>query len=181
MLLDGAPRDRDTSASVMTTNGYAMYHIYPRGLQTHDSFSSSIDASITLASMPYMNENYTGSGGAFIVDIANTNGRVDLAVPLAPLGSSIALTSKTSNSGHKVRLHRAFEGSFQLSTSNSTVGVTSDLNPDDDPRGEGSRPNLVLSKNTSNLIEGLFWWGSSTSSSVAEVRTSNGPINLTFI
>jgi hypothetical protein len=112
---------------------------------------------------------------------------VDLVVPLAPPGSSIVLTSKTSNSGdNTVRLYRAFEGLFELSTSNDRIDVTSSLDSDDDPQQEGRQPNLVASKNP-NSVEGSFWWGSPIPSSIpkttshAEVRTSNGPIYLTFI
>ncbi|KAJ7167980.1 hypothetical protein C8R46DRAFT_951099 [Mycena filopes] len=56
-------------------------------------------------------------GGAFNVLARTSNGPLNLSVPGSPVQSKLTLNAITSNARAEVRLHRAYQGAFAVSTS----------------------------------------------------------------
>jgi hypothetical protein len=79
-------------------------------LCTHVSHSL-LDAKVSLVTNAH-------SGGDFVVSGTTSNGRLAIAVPGSPAGSKLSLAARTSNEPAEVHLHNAYQGSFDISTSN---------------------------------------------------------------
>ncbi|KAF8206081.1 hypothetical protein K438DRAFT_1817805 [Mycena galopus ATCC 62051] len=91
--LENSPKTRRTTLMMRTSN-------------------NRIDANVSL---------FTDArkGGDFGITGTTSNGRVNIAVPASPIDSALDLTARTSNAAAELTLHRAYQGSLTVSTSNN--------------------------------------------------------------
>ncbi|KAH0839428.1 hypothetical protein J3R83DRAFT_203 [Lanmaoa asiatica] len=137
-------------------------------LATHSPITSSV--SLTTES---------GSGGNFVVKAYSSNGAIKLQYDEAPLRARLVSDVRTSNSPASVAMHPAFEGRYEVSTSNSRP-IVRDTHPTD-PSGAGRR--RIVNRTTSrNTISGMAYWGNEGArrggESASTVHTSNARVSL---
>lgn len=124
-------------------------------------------------------EGTEGANSAFTVQSINSNGRLDLAFPTQPLNSFFSLDAKTSNARADVGLHPAYEGSFQLRTSNARPALE-DENPRD-PSGQGRRRRTSYQTLKNGVLNGLVQWDDEVGKrSWIHLQSSNAPVTLTL-
>lgn len=110
----------------------------------------------------------------------SSNGGIKLQYEDAPSRARLVSDARTSNSPASVVMHPAFEGTFEVSTSNSRP-VVRDTRPED-PSGAGRR--RVVNQTTSrSTISGTAYWAGNEGArrggeSVCTVHTSNGRVSL---
>lgn len=97
------------------------------------------------------------SGGKYQVVASTTIGRLNLAFPEAPIGSSLFLDASTSLASADVQLHKTYEGAFSLETTlqRPTIQVDGTV---EDPAGQG-RERKVEVHQFSSHTEGSISWG----------------------
>lgn len=120
-----------------------------------------------------------GANSAFAVQSISSNGRLDLAFPTQPLNSYLSLDAKTSNARADVGLHPAYEGSFQLRTSNRSPALE-DEKPRD-PSGQGRRRRINYQVLNGGVLNGQVQWGDEGAKrSWIHLQSSNAPVTLTL-
>jgi len=120
----------------------------------------------------------SGHGGSFDVETRTSNGPVTLEYTDMPVNAVLKSETRTSNSATRVKLHSAFEGSFDVDTSNAAA-VLKEL-PAEDPSGQG-RPRAVIQRQEKHRVRGSVHWGQSNEEQTegrATVKTSNGRMEL---
>lgn len=122
----------------------------------------------------------SGSGGNFIVKSRSSNGAIRLQYDDAPLRARLVSDVRTTNGPVSVVMHPAFEGRYEVSTSNSHP-VVRDTHPAD-PSGAGRRRN-VNQTTYRNTISGTAYWAGSEgprrgTESISTVHTSNARVSL---
>ncbi|KAF8128160.1 hypothetical protein EV363DRAFT_1340877 [Boletus edulis] len=134
----------------------------------HSQITSSV--SLTTAS---------GSGGNFVVTARSSNGGVKLQYNDAPTGARLVSDARTSNAAAEVAMHPAYEGTYEVSTSNAQP-VVRDTRPAD-PEGRGRR-RVVDQKALRGIVSGRVYWvredGSRRVEGVSTVHTSNARASL---
>ncbi|KAF9224636.1 hypothetical protein BS17DRAFT_780184 [Gyrodon lividus] len=125
---------------------------------------------------------YSNSGGKFDVKAHSSNGMIDLKYDDSPLNAHLTSEAKTSNSHAIVKMHPAFEGTFEVSSSN--IGPAVQDRRASDPSGRG-RQRIVNQNKTGNKISGSVYWDGPDGTkghtrSSCTVRTSNAPATLAF-
>ncbi|CAK5262042.1 unnamed protein product [Mycena citricolor] len=131
------------SLSLKTSNGPILAHIElsdtdakkgPAQLQLHTS-NGIIDSSVDLST--------TKDESAFDLIAKTSNGRLALAVPSAPIDSTITLDARTAFGSAHVKLPATFEGAFSASTSIGAASLKADENAPD-PSGQGRARKVVV-------------------------------------
>lgn len=97
----------------------------------------------------------SNSGGKFDVKAHTSNGRVELGYEDSPLNALLTSDVTTSNSRTSVKMHPAFEGTFDISSSN--VGPVLSDNHVQDPSGRG-RQRIISQNRNRNRISGSVYW-----------------------
>lgn len=93
-----------------------------------------------------------------------------------PINAVLTCEATSSNAAAIVKLHNAFEGSFEVSTSNAPATLK-ELSAED-PSGQGRR-RVVTQKREKNRARGSAYWSDSREpKGRAVVRTSNGRVEL---
>ncbi|KAG9008374.1 hypothetical protein FRB90_008931, partial [Tulasnella sp. 427] len=113
--------------------------------------------------------------GGLKVNAISTNGRLNVTIPQAAVGSHLQLDAKTSNGGTYVGLPAAFEGKLSLRTSNGYAAVRNVER--EDPSHHGLHRTLVIDKKSGNWLEGRVWWGPEKDHrdlGYAKIITTNG-------
>ncbi|KAJ7176885.1 hypothetical protein C8R46DRAFT_45945 [Mycena filopes] len=125
-------------------------------------------------------ESAKESGSAFDITARTSHGSLDVDVTAAPIASNITLGATTSLGSLTAKLPTTFEGSFDATTSLSSVGVKFD-DKAEDPAGEGRKRSLEHGKVGKTASHGHVWWSEEgkTRGSV-RVRSSLGPVSLEF-
>jgi len=134
-----------------------LYHDVNRPARTEFTAKTSngpLDASVSLRS-----QAPDCRGGQFAVVTSTSNGSLNLVFPIAPVHSILSLNGKTDNKSADVKLHPAFEGVFQLKTSNGQATVAHDVH-EPDPAGEGRIREVRLDKSEPTAIDGSIAWRS---------------------
>lgn len=133
--------------------------------------NSIIQSELTLSTL-------SNTGGAFEVSARTSNSPISLRYADAPLDSFLASSAVTSNSDACVKMHRTFEGSFELTTSNSSSSLKV-RRGDEDPAGRG-RQRVVAQHRTGNVTSGTVSWGPGVRGprGSTSVRSSNGRVSL---
>ncbi|KAH7921450.1 hypothetical protein BV22DRAFT_1198201 [Leucogyrophana mollusca] len=133
-----------------------------------------IDASVLL-------ESSTGSGGSFKVSTTTSNSPLMLKFPSSPASSHLECTARTSNSHADVQMHAAFEGRFEVDTSNMWPSLQQRQDVED-PAHQGRRRVVDEVRRTKNHISGKVYWGNEgvgRNGGFVSVRTSNAMAKLT--
>ncbi|KAI6119260.1 hypothetical protein EDD17DRAFT_1594587 [Pisolithus thermaeus] len=120
----------------------------------------------------------SNTGGAFEVSARTSNSPIFLRYADSPLDSFLASSAVTSNSDACVKMHSTFEGSFELTTSNSSSSLKV-RRGDEDPAGRG-RQRVVAQHKTGNVTSGTVSWGPGVRypCGSTSVRSSNGRVSL---
>lgn len=114
-----------------------------------------------------------------MVKSRTSNGATKLQYEDAPSRARLLSEVRTSNGPASVVMHPAFEGTYEVSTSNSRPVVV-DTHPTD-PTGAGRR--RVVNQTTSrSAVSGRAYWvgrdGMDRGESTCTVHTSNAPASL---
>lgn len=137
--------------------------------------NGALDSSVSLASA-----SPGAAGDSFIVSAQTSNAPLTLAFPQSPLDARLTLRARTSNAPAAASLHRAYEGSFKLRTTNGRMAVPFDQNAHD-PTGSGRTRQLSLSQ-SERLVTGSVSWGEAdTQTGSVEVESTNGPVTLNLV
>ncbi|KAH7911376.1 hypothetical protein BJ138DRAFT_1101101 [Hygrophoropsis aurantiaca] len=139
-----------------------------------ETSNSRINTSIKLTST-------NGTHGLFKVDATTSNDPVNLSYAYSPVDSTLKCNVHSSNSRVDIRMYQAFEGGFEVSTSNSHASV--ERLDKEDPSGEERRRVVRLTRNpVRGQVSGNLYWqdGSHRGSGFVKVSTSNGAATLTL-
>ncbi|KAG8218139.1 hypothetical protein J3R82DRAFT_3676 [Butyriboletus roseoflavus] len=122
----------------------------------------------------------SGSGGNFVVKARSSNGPIKLQYDDAPLRTHLVSDARSSNGPASVVMHPAFEGAFEVSTSNGHP-VVRDTHPADPTRA--GRRRVVDQTTSRNTISGTAYWVGNGGArrgveSVCTVHTSNARVSL---
>ena len=113
-----------------------------------------------------------------MVTARSSNGAIKLQYDDAPSGARLVSDARTSNGAASVVMHPAYEGTYEVSTSNSRPAVR-DTRPAD-PLGRGRR--RVVSQTTSRgTVSGRVYWEEGDgrrAEGVSTVHTSNARASL---
>jgi hypothetical protein len=151
-----------------TSNGY-VYDFVQFVLPANYQHISKIDAKIDLIT-------HSGQDGIFDVETHTSNGAVTLEYNDMPINAVLMSEATSSNAASIVKLHSAFEGSFEVSTSNAAATLK-ELSAED-PSGQGRR-RVVTQNREKNRVRGSAHWSDSRQpKGRAVVRTSNGRVEL---
>ncbi|KAI6106190.1 hypothetical protein EDD16DRAFT_196987 [Pisolithus croceorrhizus] len=133
--------------------------------------NSLIQSEITLSTP-------SNTGGAFEVSARTSNSPISLRYADSPLESFLASSAVTSNSDACVKMHSTFEGSFELTTSNSSSSLKV-RRGDVDPAGRG-RQRVVAQHRAGNVTSGTVSWGPEVRYPLGStsVRSTNGRVSL---
>jgi hypothetical protein len=114
-----------------------------------------------------------------VVTSRSSNGAIRLQYDDAPSGARLVSEARTSNGGASVVMHPAYEGSYEVSTSNSRP-VVRDTRPED-PLGRGRRRVVNQTMSRGTVSGRVYWVGADGRRSVqgaSTVHTSNAPASL---
>jgi len=153
-----------------TSNGYVVC-FYRFVLPANHQHISEIDARVELIT-------HSGQGGIFNVGAHTSNGEVTLEYPDMPINAVLRSDARSSNAEAIVKLHSAFEGSFEAVTSNGAARLK-EL-PAEDPSGLGRRRVVKQTRAKSNARGSVYWGedGRRETEGRATVITSNGRVEL---
>jgi len=139
--------------------------------------NAHIEAHISLKS-----KSSSGTGGSFGVHAHTTNGFIKIVYEDSPVGSVLNSDVRSTNAPVHVALHRAYEGTFSLRTTNSPASLDQ-LNHVEDPSGRG-RERVLSSRSTNgHVVYGEVEWSPSSRDSRAgsvDVSTTNGFAQLSL-
>ncbi|KAH9177519.1 hypothetical protein EDB89DRAFT_1933049 [Lactarius sanguifluus] len=156
--LNGEP-EKPTEVFIQTTNG-------------------RINAGISL-----MSNSSSGTGGAFGVSTHTTNSPIEVIYDDSPVDSVLKFDAASTNSRVHTALHRAYEGTFVLATTNGGV-VLDRLRDNEDPSGQGRKRSLTKRYVGRNRVFGKVEWVPPSSdhdrSGSVNVATTNDVITLTI-
>jgi len=123
---------------------------------TMNTANAPIYASVSLLSLD-SEENAT-SGGAFSVKAHTAHGAVNVAVPTAPINSTVMLNAETALAPVDVSMHNTFEGAFSAhSTPFNKVEVS--IGDKEDPEGKDRKRNLIYQSVNKGTAKGNVFWG----------------------
>ncbi|KAF9558107.1 hypothetical protein CPC08DRAFT_724679 [Agrocybe pediades] len=160
-----------------TTNGSIRVDV---GL-TNDGDTPDLDVStsngMVAASISLLATSKHNTGGSFTVSTTTTNGRLNVDFPASPVDSTLDYNARTSNGYATVSLNPAYEGTFNLYTSNSSPKVEQRRSVED-PSGK-KRQRTVHVKNgpIKHVVSGDVSWGGKAEGKVV-VSTSNSALLL---
>ncbi|KAJ8454741.1 hypothetical protein ONZ45_g19185 [Pleurotus djamor] len=96
-------------------------------------------------------------GGKYYVIATTTNERLDIDFPTSPVEAILQVHGNTTNDAASVSLNPAYEGSFQLGTSNELVHV--EKRRVTDPSGMGRKRGISIVYARAALVYGEVAWG----------------------
>ncbi|TFK25381.1 hypothetical protein FA15DRAFT_639645 [Coprinopsis marcescibilis] len=96
-------------------------------------------------------------GGKFSVSASTVRGRISLDFPEAPVDHALDLDAVTVLDKIDVRLHPAYQGSFQLKTVLDRVKLQVNDSVED-PAGKNRKRVVQTTSVTSNVLDGATWW-----------------------
>lgn len=121
----------------------------------------------------------SGSGGNFVVTARSSNGAIKLQYNDAPTEARLVSDARTSNAAAEVAMHPAYQGTYEVSTSNAQPAVR-DTRPAD-PEGRGRR-RVVNQTGSRGIVSGRVYWmeedGRRRVEGVSTVHSSNARASL---
>ncbi|KAI0256051.1 hypothetical protein BJV78DRAFT_1118294 [Lactifluus subvellereus] len=133
------------------------------------------DISLTSTSSP-------GAGGAFGVHTQTTNGPINILFDDSSVDSVLNFDAQSTNSPVHTVLHRAYEGTFSMQTTNADVVLDHSRNVED-PSGHGRKRRLFVHTVNRHVMYGEVKWVPSDNDSRAgsvNIATTNNLIKLTI-
>ncbi|KAH9922583.1 hypothetical protein B0H21DRAFT_765961 [Amylocystis lapponica] len=118
------------------------------------------------------------TGGLFDIGARTSNGALDVDVSAIPPDARVQLRAETSNARAGVTLVRAFEGAFELHTSNAAPDVQYTSGAPD-PAGRGRTRHVTFGR-AKAVVRGSVRWGDEEGGGDVFVKTSNAPLQLTL-
>jgi len=119
----------------------------------------------------------SNAGGTFDVVADTTNGQVVLDFPQSAVDAYLDVDARTTNAAATVSMNPAFEGAFQLYTTNANLEVPFDAHARD-PAGRGRRRKMSMARKD-KYVDGVVSWGNGgESKGFASLRSTNGPVTL---
>ncbi|TFK50921.1 hypothetical protein OE88DRAFT_1747839 [Heliocybe sulcata] len=118
------------------------------------------------------------TGGSFKSTLTTKNGRIDVSHPDAPVDALLDFTASSTNSGVTVQLHPAYEGGFELGTSNAraVVDVGGKV---PDPKRRGRERRVWQEGGQRGAVRGeVYWEEERRGAGRVVVRSSNSPVML---
>ncbi|KIK97524.1 hypothetical protein PAXRUDRAFT_824829 [Paxillus rubicundulus Ve08.2h10] len=156
----------DVTASLLSTRERAT----KLDMRTSNSF---IKSEVSLSTR-------SDSGGNFDVKAHTSNSMIDLKYDDSPLDACLISEAQTSNSAVSVKMHPAFEGAFEVASSNMGP-IVKDEKPSD-PSGRRRRRILNQNKARGTISGSVYWVGSDgarrETRSYSTARTSNSHATL---
>ncbi|KAF8271095.1 hypothetical protein EI94DRAFT_1721330 [Lactarius quietus] len=137
------------------------------------------------ADVSLISNSSSGTGGAFGVCAHTTNGPIDVVYDDSPVDSFLKFNAVSTNSPVRAVLHRAYEGTFALSTTNARA-VLDRLPDTEDPSGQGRERSVTTRQSSGpfgNYISGRVEWMPSSDYDQAgsvNIATTNDKITLTL-
>jgi hypothetical protein len=132
------------------------------------------------ADVSLISNSSSGTGGAFDVRAHTTNSPIEVVYDDSPVDSFLKFNAISTNSPVRAVLHRAYEGTFSLSTTNAGA-VLDRLRDVEDPSGKG-RQRSVTKRTVGRYISGKVEWVPSSDFNQAgsvNLATTNEMISLT--
>ena len=162
-----------------SNNGYVQHAFFsphgPRQCPRSSPSRSLIDAKVSL--LPSSN---SGVVGPYSVTAETSNAAIDLAFVDAPLDHVLTASARSSNGRVAVTTHEAYEGVFELRTSNARP-------PDvfsrkvDDPAGLGRKRAYTAYGVGRAGYHGMVWWDEDNNErGSVEAVTTNARVQLTL-
>ncbi|KAI0300461.1 hypothetical protein B0F90DRAFT_1723111 [Multifurca ochricompacta] len=136
-----------------------------------------IEANISLTSSTSL-----GAGGTFGVHTYTTNGPIKIVYNDSPVDSLLNFDAQSTNSPVHTVLHRAYEGTFAIQTTNADA-VLSNLRNVEDPSGHQRRRRLSSHYVSRHIVNGDVKWEPSSDNGQCgsvNIATTNDLINLTI-
>ncbi|KDQ56481.1 hypothetical protein JAAARDRAFT_36637 [Jaapia argillacea MUCL 33604] len=169
----------DNSLTLVTSNAHikASVGLYSK----QNKFATQVDMRTSngpIESDISLTSSEGSSGGSFKVIGSTSNAHLDVQFPVSPVSSRLNVDLKTSNAPATVAMHPAYEGTFNLRTSNLRPSIES---PDtvEDPSGKGRKRSVYQSSYTRGNIEGMVYWDKlNRDAGDVHVKSSNAPIRL---
>ncbi|KAF8270932.1 hypothetical protein EI94DRAFT_1569526 [Lactarius quietus] len=136
------------------------------------------------ADLSLISNSSSGTGGAFVVCAHTTNSPIDVVYDDSPVDSFLEFNAVSTNSPVRAVLHRAYEGTFVLSTTNAR-SVLDRLRDVEDPSSQGRERSVTTRQSSGavgNYISGRVEWVPSSDYDQAgslNIATTNDQITLT--
>jgi len=168
------------SLILSTTNG----HILANVSMFHDAFKPTNTSAILSTTNGALKSNISlispapsHVGGMFDVVGVTTNAPLALNFTNSSVDAFLAVDARTTNAPANLSMNPAYEGAFQLYTTNANVAVPFD--PDArDPAGRGRRRKMSMSR-MNKYVEGVVSWGPGGElKGSASLRSTNEPVLL---
>jgi hypothetical protein len=128
-----------------------------------------------------MSNSSSGAGGAFSVRTHTTNSPIEVVYADSPVDSVLTFDAVSTNSPVHAVLHRAYEGTFALATTNAGA-VLDRLRDVEDPSGRGRERSLTKRFVGTNRIFGKVEWVPSSDynrAGLVNIATTNDVVTLT--
>ncbi len=128
-----------------------------------------------------MSNSSSGAGGAFGVRTYTTNSPIEVVYDDSPVDSVLKFDAVSTNSPVHASLHRAYEGTFALATTNGGA-LLDRLHDVEDPSGKGRERSLTKRSVGRTRVFGKVEWEPSSDYNRAgsvDVATTNDMITLT--
>jgi len=131
------------------------------------------------ADISLISNSPSGTGGAFGVGIHTTNSPIEVVYDDSPVDSVLKFNAVSTNSPLHAVLHRAYEGTFALATTNAGA-VLDRLRDVEDPSGRGRERSLTKRSVGSYILGEVEWVPSSDYNRAGSVNlaTTNDVITL---
>lgn len=129
--------------------------------------------------MSLISNSSSGTGGAFGVRTHTTNSPIEVVYEDSPVDSLLKFSAVTTNSPVRTVLHRAYEGTFALATTNARAELDY-LHDVEDPSGQGRKRGLS-GLDSGNYHSGRVEWVPTNHHDHGSVNiaTTNDKITLT--
>ncbi|KAI0944062.1 hypothetical protein AcV7_001982 [Taiwanofungus camphoratus] len=173
------------SLSLITSNGPIRANV---SLYHDNATDANVDLTMKTSNGPIVSNvdlvstAPSSTGGAFAVSAKTSNSYLGIDFPEAALEAHLTVDARTTNAPATVSLNRAYEGAFDLRSSN--VDPVLEFNGyAEDPSGQGRKRAMFLER-SDRYIAGYVAWGSAVKrdgASSVSVKSTNSPAALDLL
>ncbi|KZT03914.1 uncharacterized protein LAESUDRAFT_728604 [Laetiporus sulphureus 93-53] len=158
-----------------------LYHDDLNESSTKVNMHTSNAAIISSVNLISTSPSHPSIGGSFEVSSETSNGPLSLTFPFSASSSRLDAIARTSNAHISATVNPAYEGSFEVRTSNAKPAVFYDGRVED-PSGRGRRRYMTESQVGKTMVGEVSWGRPESGVHVGSVslRTSNAPAVLSL-